>query len=157
MDWSAGLKEGSGATDQSPKRKETKQIPAKPVDKNIKMKAKRKFIVINRRNELLRVPALEAVFYEAYGNYCYGVFPNKQKVVLPFSLTKLIETISHLSSEDDPKFVRIGKRFVINMDMIVQVNMTTQKLILSDFNHPGNFALPMSKEALKELKALFNQ
>lgn len=42
-----------------------------------------KQIVFNRRNELLRVPLTRAMFYEAFGNYCYGVFPNKQKIMLP--------------------------------------------------------------------------
>ncbi len=42
-----------------------------------------KYTIFNRRTELLRVPLAKAMFYEAYGNYCYGVFPNKQKVMLP--------------------------------------------------------------------------
>ena len=40
-----------------------------------------KEVIFNRRNELLRVPLAKAMFYEAFGNYCYGVFPNKQKVM----------------------------------------------------------------------------
>ena len=53
-----------------------------------------KQIVFNRRNELLRVPLLRAMFYEAYGNYCYGVFPNKQKVMLPVGLAELEKRVS---------------------------------------------------------------
>lgn len=39
--------------------------------------------------------------------------------------------------------------------MIVQVNLTNHKLVLSDFEHEGNYALPMSKEALKTIKRLY--
>lgn len=31
-----------------------------------------KYTIFNRRTELLRVPLAKAMFYEAYGNYCYG-------------------------------------------------------------------------------------
>lgn len=52
-----------------------------------------KYTIFNRRTELLRVPLAKAMFYEAYGNYCYGVFPNKQKVMLPVGLTTVEEML----------------------------------------------------------------
>ena len=39
--------------------------------------------------------------------------------------------------------------------MIVQVNLGSQRLVLSDFDHPDNFSLPVNKEALKEIKRLY--
>lgn len=114
-----------------------------------------KYTIFNRRTELLRVPLAKAMFYEAYGNYCYGVFPNKQKVMLPVGLATIEELLHKQAAETAQTFLRIGKRYIVNANMIVQVNLTNQKLVLSDFEHEGNFALPMSKEALKTIKRLY--
>ena len=46
-----------------------------------------KYVVFNRRNEVLRIPMGKAMFFESCGNYCYAVFPNNQKVVLPVGLS----------------------------------------------------------------------
>ena len=114
-----------------------------------------KTIVFNRRNELLRIPLLTAMFYEAYGNYSYAVFPNKQKVMLPVGLAQVEQLIANHATTKDPAFLRIGKRFIVNTEMIVQVNLGSQRLVLSDFDHPDNFSLPVNKEALKEIKRLY--
>ena len=116
-----------------------------------------KEVIFNRRNELLRVPLVKAMFYEAFGNYCYGVFPNKQKVMLPVSLTKVEQLIAQTGEKGQTTFIRIGKKFIINANMIVQLTFAKQQLILSDFDHPGNFALPVSKEALKQVKELYEK
>ena len=67
----------------------------------------------------------------------------------------LEEMLHKQAAETAPTFLRIGKRYIVNADMIVQVNLTNHKLVLSDFEHEGNFALPMSKEALKTIKRLY--
>ena len=85
-----------------------------------------KQIVFNRRNELLRVPLTRAMFYEAFGNYCYGVFP----IMLPVSLGEVEQLIRVKPEPDQPVFIRIGKRYIVNTEMIVQVNLSTQRLIL---------------------------
>lgn len=114
-----------------------------------------KEVIFNRRNELLRVPLAKAMFYEAFGNYSYGVFPNKQKVMLPVGLTQVEQLMKQTADTESPAFIRIGKKFIVNSHMIVQLNFSKQQLILSDFDHPGNFALPVSKEALKLVKELY--
>lgn len=116
-----------------------------------------KKVVFNRRNELLRIPLTKAMFYEAFGNYCYGVFPNKQKIMLPIGLNQVEQLLKEKPSPDQPVFIRIGKKFIVNTEMIVQLNFSKSQLILSDFDHPGNFALPMSKDALKQVKELYEQ
>lgn len=112
-------------------------------------------VIFNRRNELLRVPLTKALFYEAFGNYSYGVFPNKQKVMLPVGLAQVEQLLKQTADATSPAFIRIGKKYIVNSHMIVQLNFSKQQLILSDFDHPGNFALPVSKEALKQVKELY--
>lgn len=98
-----------------------------------------KYTIFNRRTELLRVPLAKAMFYEAY-NYCYGVFPNKQKVMLPVGLTTVEEMLHKQAAETAPTFLRIGKRYIVNADMIVQVNLTNHNM-----PHSTTFKLKVSK------------
>lgn len=114
-----------------------------------------KSVVFNKRNEMLRVPIAKAMFYEAFGNYCYGVFPNKQKIMMPVALTKIEELLKVYHDAGDAQFARIGKRFIVNLDMVVKVDMTQQQLVLSDLVSAGNFTLPVSKEALRQIKELY--
>ena len=88
-----------------------------------------KYVVFNRRNEVLRIPMGKAMFFESYGNYCYAVFPNNQKVVLPVGLSQVETIIARRIVDDMPTFMRIGKRFIINMDMVAQVDLTKQQLV----------------------------
>lgn len=75
--------------------------------------------------------------------------------MLPVGLSQVEQLIGKESEEGHPIFIRIGKRFIVNTDMIVQVNISSQRLVLSDFDHPGNFSLPISKDALKQIKELY--
>lgn len=75
--------------------------------------------------------------------------------MLPVGLAQVEQLICSESEVGQPVFIRIGKRFIVNTDMIVQVNISSQRLVLSDFDHPGNFSLPISKEALKQIKELY--
>ena len=50
-------------------------------------------------------------------------------------------------------FVRIGKRYIINMEYVYQINVLKQHLILSDYDHFA-FQLNISKDALRKMKEL---
>ena len=53
-------------------------------------------------------------------------------------------------------FMRIGKRFIVNMNYIYQIDIQKQTLMLSDCEH-FLFQMPVSKEALKAVKELVMQ
>ena len=52
--------------------------------------------------------------------------------------------------------MRIGKRFIVNMQYIHQINVLKQQLILSDYDHFA-FQVTISKEALRKVKDLMLQ
>ena len=56
----------------------------------------------------------------------------------------------------DRTFMRIGKRFIINMQYIYQINVLKQHLILSDYDHFA-FQISISKDALRKVKELMLQ
>ena len=51
------------------------------------------------------------------------------------------------------QFMRIGKRFIVNMNYIYQIDIQKQVLLLSDWKH-FIFQLPISKDALKSVREL---
>ncbi len=51
------------------------------------------------------------------------------------------------------QFMRVGKRFIINMKYIYQIDTLKQVLLLSDC-YNFLFQLPISKEALRAMKSI---
>jgi len=112
-------------------------------------------IIFNNRNELIRINPLKVMYYEAYGNYSYAMFGNKIKVMLPVGLTDMERILTQQLKEKARTFLHIGKRFIVNTEYILQVNVAKQQLLLSDMVAPTAFNLPVSKEALKKIKNMY--
>lgn len=112
-------------------------------------------IVFNNRNELIRINLTKVIYYEAYGNYSYAMFANKIKVMLPVGLTDMERIIVQQLKERARTFLHIGKRFIVNTEYILLVNVPKQQLLLSDMKAPTAFNLPVSKEALKKIKNMY--
>ena len=55
--------------------------------------------------------------------------------------------------EDSKQFMRIGKRFIINLQYVYPINVLKQQLILSDYDHFA-FQVSISKDALRKMKEL---
>ena len=53
-------------------------------------------------------------------------------------------------------FARIGKRYIVNLNLVFQINVLKHRLVLSDF-HQCSYSLDVSKDALKKLKELIIQ
>ena len=115
-----------------------------------------KIIYFNSRNRLIRMDVRNIAFFESDGNYTYIVAVNKQKACITVNLSHVEEALATQLQEQAKHFMRIGKRFVVNMNYIYQIDIQKQLLILSDFDH-FVFQLPISKEALKVVKELVIQ
>ena len=115
-----------------------------------------KIIYFNSRNRLIRMDVRNIAFFESDGNYTYIVAVNKQKACITVNLSHVEEALATQLQEQAKHFMRIGKRFVVNMNYIYQIDIQKQLLILSDFDH-FVFQLPISKEALKIVKELVIQ
>ena len=115
-----------------------------------------KIIYFNSRNRLIRMDVRNIAFFESDGNYTYIVAVNKQKTCITVNLSHVEEALATQLQEQAKHFMRIGKRFVVNMNYIYQIDIQKQLLILSDFDH-FVFQLPISKEALKIVKELVIQ
>lgn len=112
------------------------------------------FVYFNSRDELLRVDISKVIYFEADGNYTNFVLPNKLKGVIGINLAQMEKALSARLKEKSRYFARIGKRYIVNLNYIYQINVLRQRLVLSD-GVSFAFQLEISKEALKNLKEIF--
>ena len=113
-------------------------------------------IYFNSRDKLIRLDIQKIVYFEGDGNYTYIVTANKQKVCLTMNLSHTEEALATQLGLNAHHFMRVGKRFIVNMNFIYQIDIQKQVLLLSDMDH-FLFQLPISKEALKTVKDLVIQ
>lgn len=114
------------------------------------------FVYFNTRDEFVRVDLRRVVFFEADRNYVHIIFQNGNKATILFSLGNLTKVLSVYIKEQNLKFVRIGKRYIVNLSFLYQINVLKQQLVLSDNITPKTYTLNISKIALKALKDLYS-
>ena len=110
-------------------------------------------IYFNSRDKLIRIDIQKIVYFEGDGNYTNLVTANKQKVCLTLNLAHTEEALAKQLGDSAKQFMRVGKRFIINMNYIYQIDVLKQNLLLSDCER-FLFQMPVSKEALKTVKEL---
>lgn len=113
-------------------------------------------IYFNSRDKLIRLDIQKIVYFEGDGNYTYIVTAYKQKVCVTMNLSHTEEALATQLGCNAHHFMRVGKRFIVNMNYIYQIDIQKQILMLSDCEH-FLFQLPVSKEALKVVKELVIQ
>lgn len=114
---------------------------------------KKQLIFFTSRDELSCIEVNKIVYIEGDGNYVNIVTTNKMKAVIGMNLSQMEKTLAERLGERASIFMRVGKRFIINMNYVFQVNVAKQRLVLSDLQGFA-FQLPVSKEALKKVKEL---
>lgn len=107
------------------------------------------YIYFNSRDELLRLRITEIAYFESDGNYCNVVTANKLRSPIGMNLTNLEHALDKQLGNETTTFIRIGKRFIVNKRYICKVN----RLVITDYDR-FTFQLPISRNALKQLKAL---
>ncbi|MBP3228534.1 MAG: LytTR family transcriptional regulator [Bacteroidaceae bacterium] len=110
-------------------------------------------VYFNSRDELLRIDLSNVVYIEADGNITEVVCANKLKAPVSMNLAAMEQFLSKQTGELARSFVRIGKRYIVNLTTIYRINLRLQKLTLSD-NDRFVYQLDISKEALKKLREL---
>lgn len=110
-------------------------------------------IFFNSRDELLRIDISKIVYFEADGNYTDIIMVNKLRAAVCMNLGEMERALEDQIGDEAKRFMRIGKRFIINMRYVYQINVLKQQLILSDYDHFA-FQVNISKEALRKMKDL---
>lgn len=117
------------------------------------MAISKSYIFFNSRDELQRIDVSKIVYFEADGNYTEIVMVNKLRASICMNLGEMEKTLSNQIGDEAQHFMRIGKRFIINMHYVYSINVLKQQLVLSDYDHFA-FQVSISKDALKRMKEL---
>lgn len=113
-------------------------------------------LFFNTRDELNRIDVAKIVYFESDGNYTDIVMVNKLRATICMNLGEMEKAIAQQLKPEENTFMRIGKRFIINMRYIYQINVLKQQMILSDYDHFA-FQISISKDALRKVKDLMLQ
>ena len=109
-------------------------------------------LVISKGTELLRVPAERLVYIEADGNYSHVVTQDGKKAMVSLQLGLIEDEIGNQLGDEGGNFVRLGRCLIINTDYVYLIDITKQRLILSDCAN-CYYELSASREVLIKLKA----
>ena len=112
-------------------------------------------LFFNTRDEMIKVRLERVAYFEADSNYCHVMFINGAKATLLTSLVNIEGLLTEQFKGDNPMFIRIGKRYIVNKRYIFQINFPRQRLILTDYVTPGVMEISISKDALKNLRQLY--
>ena len=116
----------------------------------------KKQLVISTSLDLVRIAPERIVYIASDGNYSTLVQTDNEVRMISYQLGQIEKMISSQLGSEGNIFIRIGKSLIINRSYIYYINISRQKLTLSDvasFNH----TVTASKEALKQLKELLEK
>lgn len=92
------------------------------------------FLFFNSRDELLRLDISKIVYFESDGNYTNIILTNKLRGIICLNLAQTEKVLEERLKEKARCFARIGKRFIINLNYVYQINVIKQRLVLSDYS-----------------------
>ena len=110
-------------------------------------------LYFNTRDELNRIEVSKIVYLEADGNYTDIVMVNKLRAAVCMNLGEMEKALAEQIGDESKHFMRIGKRFIVNLQYVYSINVLKQQLILSDYDHFA-FQINISKDALRKMKEL---
>lgn len=112
-----------------------------------------KVIVISKGTELLRVPADRLVYVEADGNYSNVVTQDNKVAMVSFQLGQIEDLIGEQLGDSAVNFIRLGRGYIVNTDFVYLIDITKQRLVMSDCVSCYYDDLKASREVLIKLKA----
>ena len=114
------------------------------------------YIYFTSRDELIRIKVTDIAYFEGDGNYTKIVAINGSYTSICMQIGVMESSLAEQLGDNAFKFIRIGKRYIVNREYIYMINIPKQTLTLSDFDH-FTTKLNVSREALKNLKALMTK
>ena len=112
----------------------------------------KKFLIISTATDLVRVAPEKIVYISSDGNYSTLFLVDGDTRVLTFQIGQLEKMIEEQLGNERNSFIRIGRSLIINHSYIYYINVSKQKLILSD-NERFTHTVTASREALAQLKS----
>ena len=116
---------------------------------------KPKYIFFTSRDELLRVDLTAVTYFEADGKYTRIVSLNGLSNLVGINLGRMEELLALRFKDAPGTFARIGKKYILNLNYVYDINTLKQELVMSD-QRSFSISLSISKVALKALKDIIS-
>ncbi len=116
----------------------------------------KKHLIISTSIDFVRIAPERVVYIASDGNYSTLVQADGEVRMLSYQLGEIEKMILNQLGSDRSMFIRTGRSLIINRSFVYYINISKQKLILSDtstFSHSVN----APKETLKLLKELLEK
>ncbi len=99
-------------------------------------------LCLNSRDELLMLDLDALAYLQANGNYTQVMYIASKGPLVSLGLSRLEAYIrAALPAGDSLPLVRLGRSLLVNQSFLVQISVTSQKLVLSDnAGHPMSTA-----------------
>ena len=114
------------------------------------------FLIISNANFLLRVASEQIAYVCSEGSYCNLRLTNGDEYTFSFNLVVFEKKIVEQLAQTAHFFARVGRNYIINSQDIFSINLKTSELVLYNERFCEKFTLHVSKEPLKQLKALLD-
>ena len=105
------------------------------MESNEKSKA---LLFIKKQTCLQKLSVNEILYAQSDGNYC-NLYTENEKHIINLSLTKLLQKLS------SDYFLRIHKRFLINIEAVEVISLATNELFI------GNKKLPIGRSYKEQI------
>lgn len=116
----------------------------------------KKYLIISTTNDVIRIAPERIVYISSDGNYCNIYKTDNESKLITYQLGQIEKIISSQLGNEGSAFIRIGKSYIVNRSYIYYINITRQKLVLSDVSS-FTYTISPSKEALKLLKEMIEK
>lgn len=101
---------------------------------------------------MVRIRPESIVYVVSDGNYSNIVQADSHIRMVTYQLGQIVKMIEEQQVETElSRFIRIGKSLIVNSRYVYYINVTRQKLTISD-GRTFSYDLSASKDALKSLK-----
>ena len=114
------------------------------------------YLIISNSNFLLRVAPEQIAYVCSEGSYCTLRLINGDEYTFSFNLVVFEKKIVEQLQETAYFFARVGRNYIINSQYIFSINLNNSELVLYNGQFTDKFTLHVSKEPLKQLKALLD-
>ena len=101
-------------------------------------------------DELYMIDLSHTLYFMADDHYTHVYYTSGTHFMVPFGLSRVEERLALLAIKQPHSFMRLGRKYIVNLDAVVNINTAKQQLLLATNN--GKFTtLQISKPVLRGL------
>ena len=112
-------------------------------------------LFLNTRDDFYRIPVSRIAYFVADKNYTELYLTDGSKLTFTFSLHSMQTYIEKTMGNSARYLKRVGRSHIINLMHVFYVDLAKSRLKLYAERESHEFVIPISKESLRLLKAMY--